>query len=534
MRTPVKITTAEANLLKSAQKKKQKTTANGATIGTSPEQATQEIYKVLGAKYNMAPETIQHYLKDESDDTPYNYITGDLFAPGAIAHTDGATGQPDHIPMPELPMPGFNEAPFLVPEPDIPHGPGNPAEESHDSFEYMDGESGPLLPFTITPEEKPWIVKFDQMEMEVAAILETCKKMVVKDPTTRDQAATTSTGASKLAKKIIEKAKQLAEPMDLQVKVIKGIGKKLAEPLEAGVVELKKKITDFNLEAEKTRLEQIRIQQEEQKKAQEEQQKEAARVSKLRGELQAFTDKIDSQVAALETIAALDAFKSSIAGWNPKKEYWLEFYDQLMTERTRTLNQAESRRPLILALEKQKADAAAAANKSAAENAAAQKSAREAADKLAAMQLKEQQQAEEAKRLKAQMEQSCKLSIQETLNTLGWTKTNMAQELELITSLYGSFTNAFNDLEKMTAGSSTRLIEINKLKELEAGKAKNMRTVWKARVTDPNLIPREYLQVDLVKINGTISTFKEEIEAGTFIIAGVEFYSESTTVNSRS
>jgi hypothetical protein len=47
------------------------------------------------------------------------------------------------------------------------------------------------------------------------------------------------------------------------------------------------------------------------------------------------------------------------------------------------------------------------------------------------------------------------------------------------------------------------------------------RTVWKARIINANLIPREYLVPDQKKLDGTARTMK-----GTIKVPGVEFYSE--------
>lgn len=49
----------------------------------------------------------------------------------------------------------------------------------------------------------------------------------------------------------------------------------------------------------------------------------------------------------------------------------------------------------------------------------------------------------------------------------------------------------------------------------------SFRQTWKARVVDETLVPREYLCVDTVKLNGYARSMK-----GSAMVAGVEFYSE--------
>lgn len=49
----------------------------------------------------------------------------------------------------------------------------------------------------------------------------------------------------------------------------------------------------------------------------------------------------------------------------------------------------------------------------------------------------------------------------------------------------------------------------------------SIRTIWKARIVKPNLIPREYLTPDEMKINGVARATK-----GTVKIPGVEFYQQ--------
>jgi len=47
------------------------------------------------------------------------------------------------------------------------------------------------------------------------------------------------------------------------------------------------------------------------------------------------------------------------------------------------------------------------------------------------------------------------------------------------------------------------------------------RTVWKARITNESIIPRQYLSVDMVKINGVVRSLKNQAN-----IPGVEAYEE--------
>lgn len=56
-----------------------------------------------------------------------------------------------------------------------------------------------------------------------------------------------------------------------------------------------------------------------------------------------------------------------------------------------------------------------------------------------------------------------------------------------------------------------------------APKDAGLRTTWKFRIVDPNLIPREYLTPDLVKIGAVIRSTK-----GTLTIPGIEAYADQT------
>ena len=56
----------------------------------------------------------------------------------------------------------------------------------------------------------------------------------------------------------------------------------------------------------------------------------------------------------------------------------------------------------------------------------------------------------------------------------------------------------------------------------------SIRENWTFRIVNPNLIPREYLKVDEVKIGGVVRSLKEQCR-----IPGIEVYKESTVAGRR-
>lgn len=552
--TPFKITATEAAAIKAALKKKQVVTKTGEKIGQSPEEAINQVYQTLGARYGVKWQTIAHYFKTEDGEIPYNYITGEpvaLFAPEAVTPSDGPPmpgpeDMPEHIPgtplsfSPDLPggpedQPTSFEQNGIIPEKHLEtERYGTPAEQAdyarqHDDFEYMD-EQAVNLPFVLTPEEKPWLAKFMKMELEVVNILALCKAQVVEDPATRDQATGMVTNATKLAKQVDARIKELVAPLKDDIAVITGVGKKLFTPLDDAARDLKKKITDFNLQAEKDRQAALAKAAEDKRKQEELALQETLRVNKLKEAREKFVNTMDQEINVIQNIAQLEAYLTKMKAWNPKPEYWQELHGDIIKERDLCITRAEGRRSICLQLEEQerKNVEAQQQGKAAADKAA--KDQRALQDKLAMQKLKDDQARQKRDQEKEALETNAKFTVTTALQQLGWVKDALAEEIEQVFSLFGSYSQAAAQFEKMVSGSSTRLSAHNERLTLEAGKAKNMRTVWKVRITDPNKIPRDYMVVDMTKINNLLTSFKEEIVAGTFKVEGVEFYPETSAV----
>lgn len=58
----------------------------------------------------------------------------------------------------------------------------------------------------------------------------------------------------------------------------------------------------------------------------------------------------------------------------------------------------------------------------------------------------------------------------------------------------------------------------------------SVRSTWKARVIDTNLVPREYLIVDQKMLDAVAKSKKDQIAQKQFCIPGVEFYEDRTIV----
>lgn len=509
------------------------------------------VYKTLGAKYGVKPESIFHYFKTEDQEVPYNYITGEpvgqVFAPEAAPPAE----------MPRMPEPG--DFPEHIPgsplgfHPDLPGGedlPGHqnhtpptsetvrditmdlsqtPAEEKHDDFEYMD-EPAVNLPFVLEPDEKPWLAKFEKMELEVVNILALCKAQPVTDITTRDAATTMVTNASQLAKRVESKMKVLAQPLKDDLAMITAVGKKLFNPLDESIRDLKKKITEFNQEAERKRLADIAQAAADKRKQEEEAQKEIERVNKLKAARDKFIATMDQEINDIQNIAQLEAYLTKMRAWSPKPDYWQELVQEITVERDNCIARAEGRRKICLQLEEQQKQNAIAAQQGAAAAAQAATKQRQLQDKLQAERLKDEQAKQKRQQEAEALETNAKFTVSQAVQQLAWPKNELAGEMEMILQLFGSYTQAAAQFEKMVKGSSDRLSKVNELLALEAGKAKNMRTIWKARIIDPNKVPRDYMVIDMTKINNLLVSFKEEIHAGTFKVEGVEFYPETSTV----
>lgn len=541
---PFKITATEAAAIKAALKKKQIITKTGEKVGSSPEEALDQVYRTLGAKYGVKPESIFHYFKTEDGEVPYNYITGEpvgqVFAaevnqPADTSRMPEPSDFPEHVPGTPL---GFS--------PDLPGGPEDDlpaalsstvpvtitvdrAEEKHDDFEYMD-EQSIILPFVLEPGEKPWLAKFEKMELEVVNILKLCKDQPVTDVATRDTATGMVSNASQLAKRVESKMKLLAQPLKDDIAVITAVGKKLFNPLDESIRDLKKKITDFNVKAEKERQAEILRLAEEKRLQDEAAQKEIERVNKLKAAKEKFITTMDDEINAIQNLVQLDAYVTKMKAWNPKAEYWQEMLQDIVKERDNCIARAEGRRKVCQQLEDQQKKTQAAQQQGQAQAAQALLDQRKAEDKLKAQQLKDQEDKEKRRQEQEALETNAKFTVTTAVDQLGWPKNKIGDELEQIFQLFGSYVQAAAQFERMVKGSSDRLSKVNEALALEASKAKNMRTIWKARITDPNKVPRDYMVVDMVKINNLLTSFKEEILAGNFKVEGVEFYPETTTV----
>lgn len=494
-KTTMKLSDQELKKLIDARDYKQKFTKGGNPLGKTPKQKQEEALII-----------VCNFHKLDSITAEVDYDAGTI---------TGISNDPSQ-----------EEVKLSVPET------GNEAVDNYRNqrdvpVAVVSSTSTALIP--LTDEEKAQLKVFDNMYDRSLAILQICNDQVVEDEPTRALGFSVAKQTDEIIKELDSRRLLLNKKPKKEIDDRNALVKKLTTPLEAGLATIKKRLTDYQVaQEEKRKQEQAALakQQQEQRLKDE---AEKLRIQKINTSIQDFRQKSDAEISAIESTEQLETFIKRITGWIPKAEYYQEFHPQILEEKKSAISRAEGRRSVIKELEKAKVEAEEASKKGAAEKA-------QADAKLKQMQQEKDQAAERERQAKARQEEqakqheaTCRLTITSKLQLMGWPSSELESQLKYVADIYGDFTTAVNKIMEFSSRLTIRFQEYQESIALQAQKAKNLRTTWKYKVTDLNLIPREYLQLDEKKLTNYLSSKKEAIKAGApeAQIPGIEFYSDT-------
>lgn len=503
MRKTVKLTEAEATSLQKAIDKKQSYSKTGMPIGKSPAEARHEAVTNLCKKHNIIYPGLFEFS------FPERTITGDSLS--EAEHFEAA--DTDAL-----------DANFIYPG-----GAAYPGGEKTENGPGSNPEPDKSL-IPILPEELPALKVFSDLYEQALAILQVCNDQQVTDSVSEKLAIDVAKRTDQLAKELDKRRLQLNKVPQSEIDKRNALCKKLAAPLEAGVKAVKQRLTDYALEQEKARKEAERIRLEAEQKRKEQEQKEAERIDKIKGAMLQFETKSDEKIAALSSVSDLESFLKEINGWEPKQEFYQQFYEEIKDRKAKAILRAESRRPLLIELEASRKEAMEASKKNKAAQEAAQQKIRQQEEQIEKQKEQEAIAKAQEQQRKAQMEASMKITISSQLTAMGWPITRLESELSAVKDIYGSFTGAAEMLADFNYRFSERFQSYKEQLNLESQKSKNMRTTWSFKTIDLNLVPREYLQLNEKAVSNALASHREEVKAGMFKIPGIEFYSETKAV----
>jgi hypothetical protein len=429
----------------------------------------------------------------------------------------------------------------------------------------------PEFEHPMTMFQEAALKKYNETQQKVIEVVKACKSIKVVDAASNNRGREIGKSANAVIKAIDKRRLELTKPLRDGIEVINSVAKQLASPIEVEVERLKKEITQFEIESEKRRQEELKKAEEARKAKEEAEKKERERIEKIKTNIRQVENSGLQKINDCDSIDKINQLSATLLNWKPKADFYQEFFPEIQSLISDLIQKTELRRPIIEEIERQKAEAQrlekvaqeqeakaklieqeqrrANELKSKAEqdvinaemqtkkaeqdriNAeAAKKAAQEAQAKAEEQQRKLKEQQDNAELLKitnekraAQFEEEQKQNLQNFLKAIG-IKT-FESKAEMYIKAYGSAEIAITKKNEIIQAET----ELRQVKNLSS-KTKNLRTDYKFELEDENLIPRQYLMVDEKKIREAIVANREAIEQGNFSIPGVKIIEDVKSV----
>jgi hypothetical protein len=379
----------------------------------------------------------------------------------------------------------------------------------------------------VAEEEKDALVKFSDQEKKVQEIVALCKSVVVTDDASNTLARSIGVQAKAVISAIEKKRKELVRPHIDKQDAYNSVAKKLSSPIEEAVnTRINRMVTAYELAREEKRKAALAQAEKEKKEKEEAEAIEKARVDRIRASIKEVLDKGNGRIDKIDSSGSLDAFVKELSAWKPKVEFYGEFYSELENTIVELKTRAENRRPIIIQLEQNKAEAAKLEGEAKLQ---AEKIAAQQADKLKAIQEKE---AAELATKKAEEEAKEANAKRELTILIAPICQNIHEELKRQIGLHGSAVNAMANKGKVIQSVTEAKTEKQEIRGLKSEKMKNQRLEFKFEIINEFQIPREFLSVDETKIRAAIVANRAALEKDIngFKIEGVTIYPDTKTV----
>jgi len=408
---------------------------------------------------------------------------------------------------------------------------GFDVEGENNSFE-IDKKKDNAHPI-ISPHEqvvsKNKIDSIEAFSIRTQPLLEKAIKFIsIKDDDENTNARALGKELTDLKKEIEDEKKKRNKPLKEEMDSNTEKAKKLIEPIEKQVDRLKSLITTYELEKERKRKEELERIEKEKKEKEEKERKEAERVSKIRNEISRLRDLSHKSISDANTEEALNKIELNLKNWQPKKEYFMEFYDEVNINLKKEIQSLiDGRRPIVKELDeaRKKAEELQAKNKEAAE-----KERKLLEEKLADERKKKEQEAAMKKAQEDAEELSARNELTVLIASLG--VKDFEGYLKKIVSKYSTCRQAVLKRDEIIKSYQDEQDKLRQIQLLEQQKIKNQRIDFVFTIDDETKVPIQYLSVDEKKIKKAIQENREALEKdiNSFKIDGVTITSKVQTV----
>lgn len=373
----------------------------------------------------------------------------------------------------------------------------------------------------------------DGFDSEIKPLLDKASKVIsIASDEDNNNARVLGKELAELKTKIDNEKKSKNRPLKKQIEDNTEKAKKIIEPIEKQVDRIKILITNYELEKEKKRKEELAKIEKEKKEREEKERLDRERVSKIRNEIQKLREHSAKSINEAKTIAELNKSQSNLSNWKPKQEFFMEFYDEVnITLKNEIQALIDGRMPIVKELDEQREKAAKLAleNKEAAE-----KEQKLIEEKLQADK-KQKEQEEENKRLQEEsLEMSSKNELIILISSFG--VKDFEGYIGNLIQKYGNCRTAVNYRDQIIDSYNKEQEQKKQVADLDSQKLKNQRVDFPFIVHDESLVPREFLCVDEQKIKKFIQENRSILEKDINLlkINGVTITSKTQTVLKKS
>ena len=412
---------------------------------------------------------------------------------------------------------------------------GNEDEKKENITEEVKIESSnksTAAPIIQSSEQVTSALKKDSIqifELQSKPLIEKAAK-IISISTDEDNTSARTIGKELADLKTKVNAEKLARNKPLKIEMDSNIekAKKIIEPIESQIDRVKILITNYELEKERKRKDEIAKIEAEKKEREEKERLNNERIAKIRLEIQKLRELSSKSIGDTKTLADLLKIETNMATWKPKQEYFMEYFDEVdITLRNEIKSLIEAKKPILIELDEQRDKAAKLEEKN---KDAADRERKLIEEKLEAEKKKKEQEDAIKKAQEETEEMNAKNEITVLVASLGIK--DFEPYIENILKKYGNYRTASESREKIIESFQEEQEEKRKKAILDAQKMKNQRVDYDFEIIDASKVPLQYWSVDESKIKKAIQEARVLLEkdVNSFKIDGIEITSTTKTV----
>lgn len=330
-----------------------------------------------------------------------------------------------------------------------------------------------------------------------------------------------------LKKRVNDEKKKRNKPLDDLIDSNNDKAKKITEPLDLHINRFKNLITGWETEKERLRKLEMEKLEKEKKEREEKEKLDRERVAKIRNEIQRIRDSATTNINNSTTLDAIKTIQANVISWQPKQEFFMEFYDEALTLKKDIQSLIDGRTPMINELEEQRKKTIELEFKN---KEAAEKEKKLLDEKLAADKKKAEQDAAMKKAVEDTAEMSARHELMVLTVSLG--VKDFEVYLDKIVTKYGNCREAVLKRDAIVQSFNEEQEQARQMANLESNKMKNQRVDYIFEITDASKVPIQFYSIDESKIKKHIQENRSILEKdiNAFKIEGVTISSKTQTV----